>query len=198
MNPPEKNLTIVARTVLLLSLAFPAAIYLTNGTLISSIAQSTEREFEDRVPKHLPIKVKLKKEKEKAVKDLNNEKWVRDFQLEVTNTGTKPIYYLRFAISLPGITAPDGTGMGFSLTYGRRRLGSIETKAEADDVPIKPGETYVFYLSDNQVDGWEHFRARENQTDAKKLSLQFQILNFGDGTGFVGTTGLAMPRPPEG
>lgn len=197
MNHPERNSTVVAKILLFLTLAFLATIYLIQGRLSPSVAQSTEREFEDRVPKHLPIKVKLKKEKEKAVKDLNNEKWVRDLELEVTNTGNKPIYYLSLLIVLPGITAPTGHEMGFSLHYGRGELASIETKAEADDVPLKPGETYVFSLSELRVMNWERFRKRENKPDAKKLILLFQILNFGDGTGFVGTNGLALPRAPD-
>src|SRR5215212_7525461 len=70
-----------------------------------SLAQSPEeRELEDRIPKHLPIKVKIKKEKEEAFKDLKNEKWVRDFELEITNTGDKPIYFLSLLIDLPEIT----------------------------------------------------------------------------------------------
>jgi hypothetical protein len=149
------------------------------------------------VPKHLPIKVKIKKEKEKAFKDLNNEKWVRDFQLEVTNTGDKPIYFLSLIIDLPGITAPDGIGMAFSLHYGRTELANIETKAAPDDVPIKPGETYVFSLSDHEVDGWERFRQRENKPDAKKLILYFQILSFGDQTGFMRSDGISIPSSPN-
>src|SRR5215212_3668287 len=74
-----------------------------------SIAQSAEeRKMEITIPKHLPIKVGMKEEKEKAFKDLKNEKWVRDFELEITNTGDKPIYVLSFIVILPEIT--DGGG----------------------------------------------------------------------------------------
>jgi hypothetical protein len=196
MNAQSKDST-VAKVVLFLSLAFLASIYLINGALAPSVAQSTEREFEDRVPKHLPIKVKLKKEKEKAVKDLNNEKWVRDFQLEITNTGTKPIYFLDMILIMPGIIAPNGIGMSFTIQYGRGELLKIETKAGPDDVPIMPGETYVFNFSDLAVKGWENFRQRENKPDAKKLILDFQILSFGDGTGFFRKDGIAIPQAPS-
>jgi hypothetical protein len=201
MNPARKTSTVVAKVVLLLFLVFLASIFLINGSLAPSIAQSLEeRELKDTIPKHLPIKVKIKKEKEKAFKDLKNEKWLRDFELEVTNTGDKPIYFLSLAISLPEITAPyviapDGNKIGFSLHYGRRELVDIETKAGPDDVPIKPGETYLFRFSDLTVQGWERFRQRENKPDAKKLILHFQILSFGDGTGFVSTGGIPIPSP---
>jgi hypothetical protein len=201
MNPLRKTSTVIAKIVLLLSFTCLAAIFLINGTLAPSIAQSNEeRELKDTIPKHLPIKVKIKKEKEKAFKDLKNEKWLRDFELEVTNTGDKPIYLLHMLLILPEITAPymivpDGNKMGFSLHYGRRELIDIETKAGPDDVPIKPGETYVFRFSDLTVQSWERFRQRENKPDAKKLILHFQVLSFGDGTGFVGTDGIPIPNP---
>jgi hypothetical protein len=174
--------------------------------IMSSAAQSTqdnpaatpdERELKDTIPKHLPIKVKIKKEKEKAFKDVKNEKWLRDFELEVTNTGDKPIYFLSLAISLPEITAPDGVGIAFPLHYGRRELGDIETKAGPDDIPIKPGETYVFSLPEITAVSWERFKRRENRPDPKKLILHFQILSFGDGTGFFRTDGIAVPHAPN-
>jgi hypothetical protein len=195
MNPLRKTSTIFARIVLLLSFTCLAAIFFINGRLAPSIAQSNEeRELKDTIPKHLPIKVKIKKEKEKAFKDLKNEKWLRDFELEVTNTGDKPIYFLSLNIILPEIKAPDGNNMGFPLHYGRSALGSIETKAGPDDIPIKPGETYVFSLSEIRVLNWERFRREENKPDAKKLILRFQILSFGDGTGFMRSDGIAVPH----
>lgn len=203
MNPPRKTSTVVAKIVLLLSLVCLASIFLINGRLTPGIAQSNEeRELEDTIPKHLPIKVKIKKEKEKSFKDLKNEKWLRDFQLEITNTGDKPIYFLSLSITLPEITAPYQIGphenkIGFSIHYGRGQLIDIETKAAPDDVPIKPGETYVFSFSDIEVESWERFRIRENRPDAKKLILHFQILSFGDGTGFMGHNGIHLPHAPN-
>jgi len=63
--------------------------------------QKEERELEDKIPKHLPIKVKIKAEKEKEFKDVDNPHWARDFELEVKNTGTKPIYRLGLLLLLP-------------------------------------------------------------------------------------------------
>ncbi|HKP39330.1 MAG TPA: hypothetical protein VJT71_20905, partial [Pyrinomonadaceae bacterium] len=42
-----------------------------------------ERVFENKIPGHLPIKVKLRAEKEKAAKDLANDRRHRDLELEV-------------------------------------------------------------------------------------------------------------------
>ena len=42
-----------------------------------SSAALQERIFENKIPAHIPIKIKIKKEKEKSFKDLKNEKWPR-------------------------------------------------------------------------------------------------------------------------
>src|SRR5437763_1750016 len=39
--------------------------------------QKEERELEDTTPKHVPIKLKIKAEKEKSFKDIGNEHWLR-------------------------------------------------------------------------------------------------------------------------
>jgi hypothetical protein len=192
----------IAQVVLLTSLLAVCVV-----GIMSSAAQSTqdnaassskeERELEDTVPKHLPIKVKLKKEKEKAFKDLKNEKWVRDLELEVTNTGDKPIYLLHFTLELPGITDETGYNIGFVLHYGRAELGNDGVKPEADDVPIKPGETYVFKIGKGQALGWESLVKKQNKPQPKKVILYFGTLSFGDGTGFWTTDGIPFPNEPK-
>jgi hypothetical protein len=195
MKPPQKT-SGVAKVSFLLSLVILAAFSI-NGMLSAGRAQeSGERELEDRIPKHVPIRVKIKKEKEKEVKNLKNDKWLGDFQLEITNTGDKPIYFLSLALSLPDVTTSDGTTVGFSIHYGRSQLGDIKTKAEAEDVPIKPGEAYVFSFREIEVTSWERFKQREKKTDPKKLILHFQIMSFGDGTGLWRSDGIPSPRAP--
>src|SRR4051794_7386262 len=62
-----------------------------------------ERQFENLNAKHVPLEIKITKEKEKSWKDLKNQNWARDFELEVTNTGDKPIYsfYLLMFFDVP-------------------------------------------------------------------------------------------------
>jgi hypothetical protein len=196
MNILQKGSTIGVGTVLFLSLLSLVSVYLISGTLSPVRAQASEREFVDKLPKHLPIKVRIKKEKEKAVKDLNNEKWPRDLELEITNTGTKPIYFLRMSLFTPDVTVQRGITLSFSIFYGTitKTSGPIDFQASPEDVPISPGETYVFRIPEFNVESWERARQRENWPDAKRLVLVFGLLSFGDGTGFAGTTGVAMPR----
>jgi len=155
-----------------------------------------ERELEDTVPKHVPIKVKIKAEKEKAFKDLDNENWLRDLEIEVKNTGTKPIYFLELQVYLPETRGPDGNIVGFGgLFYGRTDLISISAPLKADDVPLKPGETHIFTIPKNSVGGWKLLVRDDHISQPKKVRVIFQFINFGDGTGFWGTTAAPLPHP---
>jgi len=156
----------------------------------SGIAQSnSEREFEDKIPKHLPIKIKIQPEKEKAAKDLNNRRWHHDLAFEVKNTGDKPIYYLYFVLDMPEIT-DNGISLTFIVRYGQRSIfGEWKGIAQPKDKPIQPNETVILKIPESQANGWDNTTAIEMRPQPKKLSILFQELNFGDGTGFYGTDG---------
>lgn len=153
-----------------------------------------EREIENKIPKHLPIKVKMKKEKEDKIKDFDNDQWVRDFELEVTNTSEKPIYFLGMWVLLPEFLGPSGGVRGMPLRYGRLDFVKSETRPLPDDIPIKPGETYIFKILERDERGWYARQAAGDVTNPRKLQLIFSDLSFGDGTGFSGTTGPPYPN----
>ena len=155
--------------------------------------QENERQLEDSIPKHVPLKVKVKKEKEAGFKDLKNEQWAREFELEVTNTGTKPIYSLYLYV-VTDIKAAAGFRIVFPLYYGRDELGDIRTRAEPTDIPIKPGESVSLKIHPGQLDAWDYARRNENRPFPKHLKVEFQFLSFGDGTGYAATDGQALPR----
>ena len=148
-----------------------------------------ERILEDEIPKHLPIKIKVKKEKE--FKDLSNESWARDFELEVTNTGDKPIYFLYILVKTD-VKAKGGYGIVFPLYFGRTELGTIGVKALPEDVPIQPGETYGLKIHPGQLEAYEMMTRKEDRPHPKKLRARFQTLSFGDGTGY-GPGGIRLP-----
>jgi hypothetical protein len=145
-----------------------------------------ERELKSTMPDCLPIKVKVKNEK--SFKDRKNKGWARELELEVKNTGDKPIYFLLMGIILPDVTI-DGVPYGLQLHYGRIELFRFTTQIQSDDVPIRPGETVILRLPEEQVKGYEHCRDNACGTDAKKVQLDFQLINFGDGTGLRGING---------
>jgi hypothetical protein len=156
----------------------------------SSGAAPQERVLENGVREHVPIKIKIKKEKEESFKDLKNTKWAREFELEVTNTGDKPIYFL--FIDLVTDVKIGQSPLIFSLQYGRSELGDLISKALPEDVPIKPKETYILKLHPGQISAWENSVAKGNHPDATKLRVLLYGLSFGDGTGYFGNT----PYPP--
>ena len=145
-----------------------------------------ERVLENKTRKDVPIRLKIKKEKEKSFKDFKNEKWVREFELELTNTGDKPIYYV--FLDLITDVKMGGKPLGFSLRYGRSALGDLVSKAQPDDVPIKPNETYTFKIHPGQIPAWEQSVAEGRHAQASKLLVAVQGISFGDGTGFFGNT----------
>ncbi len=178
------------RLVLSASLAALCAVGLVPGSAQSA---KEEREFEDRIPAHLPIKVKVKN-LDKA-KDLKNENWLGDLEIEVKNAGDRPIYFLKLGLFFKDVKTDSGEQIGYPLVYGRPELIQISNHAAPDDVPIQPGESYVFKLPEGSVKGWEWYRTKvEKKPHPKKVGIRFDVLNHGDGTGFVTTGGVAVPR----
>ena len=159
--------------------------------------EQKERTLEDKIPKHVPIKIKIRAEKEKAFKDLNNPNWHRDFELEVTNTSGKPIYFLRLMFSLPEVISDSGNVVGTSLYYGRPEFVDFDTRPIPSDVPIQPGESYVFKLPDHIQRAWDAPRIRQKVGNPKRIEILFAQLSFADGTGFNGTDGKPFPFKRE-
>lgn len=187
------------RRSLIILVAFVSLLAAIFG-IMSGAAQTPEkeeREVEDKIPKHLPIKVKVKKEEK--LKDLKNDEWLRDLEVEVTNTGIKPIYFMEIYLDLPN-ALDDERDTVYTLYYGRPELIRFEESVRPDDVPLKPGETITLKVADleNEMVSWKHFRAKGRLRNPKKLHFKFVLMNFGDGTGFVGPDGTPIPEKREG
>ena len=208
MNSPLPVASIYARFILALVLTTSvSALLITakSGSVFAPQEQAgpkaspverepTRRLFENRIPEHLPIKVKIKREKEKLFRDLNNEKWARDFEIEVKNVGEKPIYELFFQLEVPEARIANSYQV-FSIVYGRVELYDTNKRPNAEDVPIMPGETMVLTIDGVGVRGWDEARARGLVPPRiHGVRLLFQSLMFGDGTGFDGSTGAPRSK----
>ena len=186
MNTSANNPNVLAKT-LAAGLVLSVVGFLSMASRVtSSSAAFQERILENGVREHVPIKFKIKKEKEESFKDLKNEKWVREFELEVTNTGDKPIYFLYLHVITD--VKFGATPLMFILHYGRPELGDLVTKALPDDVPIKPKETYTLKFHQGQIPAWEKSVREGNHPDATKIRIVLFGLSFGDGTGYFGNT----------
>jgi hypothetical protein len=182
---------LVTTAVLLSSvfvLAFGFAAYTARPSQEGQVnPEANERRFENTVPEHVPLKVKLKSEK--SFKDLKNKGWARELEIEVTNTGSKPIYYLYVIIVMPDMLV-NGHRLTMRTTYGRAELGLPETPVEPDDVPVLlPGETLTVKLPERKVSAYERSRDAEGRHDPKVVEFEIQVVKFGDGTSFRGRAG---------
>ena len=174
-------------------------IVIASGFLLSQIApvhsapQATKRLFENKIPVHVPLGIKLKEGKEAKVQNLSNKNWFRDLEIEITNNSEKPIYFLSLYVTMPDVKNYAGAVMMFPVWFGRGEFTNFDTKPMPDDVPLQPKETYTYTVSEKRSIAWERWLAINQKDDATRLELIFGQLSFGDGTGFV-TTG-AIPFP---
>jgi hypothetical protein len=144
----------------------------------------SEETIENKVPKHLPIKVEILYGKGAHV--------LENTEIKVTNTGKRPIYYLDFIIQTGRGSAFGRTRAVSWIRFGRDELRGF-AKANSGDGFLTPGESYVFQLSDKT----RNFRAarRADQVIIRKYELIIQVLSFGDGTGYTTTGGVPYPEP---
>jgi len=147
------------------------------------------------LPPRLPLKVVVKNRE--LVADPKNERWLRDLEVEVTNTGSRPIYFVSLLLLLPGAKM-GGLQPVYKLRFGNPALGSFAAVARPEDVPLAPGASAVVKVSEGEALMWEKWRSRGAATEPQKLVLVLHQLNFGDGTGLVGQDGRQMPNPNAG
>ncbi len=194
MNAYRLRSMLRRRNATLLTMLFVFSLVAVCEFVASRAQQSTpegERELVEKIPKHLPIKVKIRKPKK--LKDVEDDNWLDDLSVEVTNTGPKPIYFLSIHLAMPDVLAADGHKYAFLYKYGRIDLAAFEEPVRPDDVPIRPGETVTLTPPANHVEGWKSLREKGKVINPQKLELKFQEINHGDGTGFLGTSGTPMP-----
>jgi hypothetical protein len=158
---------------------------------VADLSDAQEQVIEDQIPSHLPIKVELK--------NLEVEPMLRNLELQVTNTSEKPIYYLELVISLPDVLSPTGHPIAFTLRYGRTDLIDFQAPLQPDDVPLRPGESCILSIPDKYKKGLDIrlSKLKMRYADIKRVYLFFQLLNFGDKTGFSNSGGAPIPTIPK-
>jgi hypothetical protein len=186
----------LATFFLILGIGLLAFAYKFNPSDASARNQQERRQLIDRIPKQVPLRVKIKKDKEDKFKDVTNADWASDFELEVTNVGDKPIYNF-YLMCVTELKWDNGDRVLFPLYYGRTELGDHRVKATPDDIPVSPGQSIVLKFNPGTVAGWERVRVREGKPHPRKIQVMFELLSFGDGTGIIGEDGTAVPRKPR-
>jgi hypothetical protein len=177
-------------------------LVLVTGSFEVGLTQSEkkEREIKTRTFHGMPLKVK-------EIRNLQKEEnWFRDLEIEVENISDKPIYYIGLIIEFPDIhpslfdpTSPANATTGVWLAFGPPRLGDVKNLATPDDISLKPGETYVFKMTEGWALGFESIKKTKNLPPQAmdKLDLEFEVISFGDGTGYISGERRVYPKKKE-
>lgn len=193
-----RKLTPLFRLIFVSLIVAVALVLLYKGASGPINAQSPsvqERQVEYTIPKHVPLDVKITKEKEKAWKDLKNENWARDFELEFTNTGDEPIYTVAIRLYFDLSNEPQEFPFA-DILYGRPEITRIGSKPTPDDIPINPGESKMLPLQPGDVKLLERGRRERGWRLPTKVKIKFLFLTFGDGT-CVEFDGNRYPKHPS-
>lgn len=177
----------------LILIGIASVLLFSRFALGQSAPQSLKRSFENKTPPHVPLKIKIRKNKEEKALDLNNKNWFRDIEIEVTNTSDKPVYFLSLHIAMPDVLTDAGVVTVFPLRYGRTDFYDHNTKPLPDDIPIEPKGTYTLVFDEDNKIGYEAWRDKNKRSDPLKLEIWFSHLNFGDGTGFTSLSAVPFP-----
>ena len=169
MNTSANHANPLAKTLAAALVLSVVGVLILASRQTSSSAALQERVFENKIPAHIPIEIKIKKEKEKSFKDLKNEKWLRELEIEITNTGDKPIYFLY--ITFVTDVTHDGQRLVFPLPYGRPELGDIVSKAR-EDMFRSSREKHVYYKWENGRVGKKAY-ARSDFLKQRNFVLNF-------------------------
>ena len=179
---------------IVLFIAVFALLLSTLAPVRSTSAQQRRRIFKSKLPKQIPLKIRIKKDKEAAALDPTNKNWFRDIEIEVTNTSNKAIHYLALRLHTD-LSNEDLLTMTFPLRFGRPDLADAKAKPRPDDVQIKPHATQILtfpspthivsFLDENDKHEWEAWRDKYNKKDPMKLEVYIESLVFGDGSGIT-------------
>jgi hypothetical protein len=125
--------------------------------------------------------------KVEAIRNLDEEDWVEKLEVEIKNISDKPIYYIRLVLMLNEIkVAPTFDPLHFVYKFGNSRHINLGSLAEPEDEFIKPGDSLIIKIPQNQVEGWDRLKSEQRFPPITNIEFYFELINFGDGTGYFG------------
>ena len=172
---------VLTKLLLLLLFVSAGASILIKDMLVLSSAQSTEdsnqeRKFKKKEFDGMPVRVS-------EVRHLQSETWPNELEIEVENVSNRPIYFINAALIFPDDPAPNGAS-GIILKYGKLDNMDIARIAEPEDVHLDPGQKTVLVVSEIYRKGLL-VKQKKTPNNLKRLVFSFDIVSFGDRTGFV-------------
>ena len=122
--------------------------------------------------------------------NLQSEKFAEDLEVEVKNISSQPIYFVGIFANLPDCKpfVAANESAGFHLFYGHPRNGGARRVAQPGDIHIMPGETAIL-RADQWTRSGKYFASfplceQKMNESGVRVNLVFQMLSFGDGTGY--------------
>ena len=156
-----------------------AVVVIVKAALILTTAQSNneERKFKSREFVNMPVRVR-------KVKNLQSDTWPNDLEIEIENVSKKSIYFINAYLLFPDVAVPNGIS-GVNIKFGNSENMNIERYAKPEDEHLEPGQTFTLMIRGMDKRG---LIAKQKKTphSFKKLEFEFEIISFGDGTGYEG------------
>lgn len=126
----------------------------------------------------------------RSIENLQSSGFPRAFAVELKNISNKPIYYIEAVALFPDTKSFLGRPLGIKLTYGPGRLVDNTKRAQSGDNPIAPQRIFTITTNPAQEGALQGTVSRGDfpMSATNKVILGIQVINFGDGTGFIGST----------
>ena len=187
------KLAFTAMTIaLLLLIGAVDLIVRNNGIQASGIEQN--RVYQVREGNRLSKVIRIEE-----MVNINSPGFPKGFQIKIKKLTSKPIYHISINVHLPD-TEPFRLGdIWFPLQFGRPKLlqNSLRledlTQADREEHPltsIEPGKSALIGIEGG--DETAEIVRKQIETEfgndnsaTKRLELTFQVINFGDGTGYI-------------
>lgn len=178
------NVLTINRRWLLAALLCLAAVA---GLVLTLSARSDARPTKERTYKLLDKDFPKDVVEVKEVRNLQSAIFPKDLEVELKNISGKPIYFISMALILPNAKI-NGIPLIFRLDHGDSRLVDNSELAGSKDVPISPQQSFVLKVNELQARGLQQFIAKGDLAASAldRVLFHLQIINFGDGTGFIG------------
>jgi hypothetical protein len=195
------RLIIAFATLALLALTGVANLIVPNNKMrASGISQDRVYKVREGIALRRVIRIE-------DIYNINSPEFPKGLQVKIKNVSSKPIYHISINVHLAETgQLRTGGDIWFPLQFGypnlvdsRVRLEDI-TQAEREEhplTPLEPGKNILLEI-DNQI---AEYVRKQIETEfgsdnpvTKNLDLTVQVINFGDGTGYIG----GQPYPKNG
>lgn len=121
-----------------------------------------------------------------AIRNIDASDWYNKIEFELQNVSNKPIYFLLIWLTLQDTLGPSGLPVAFTVCYGDMRFYSLDELPGENDEPIKAGEKVILRISEKERKGAVELLGRGVSLDVERIDMSVNMINFGDGTGYVG------------